>query len=191
VLLLEAIVDRAADGLERIRDEMDDNSRRLFQGSAQAGPRKNDNALAATLRFLGQTGDAVSRLRDSLLALGRIVGFVGHTAGWLPPDLRSRLDVVRRDVDSLSDYDNHLANKTQFLLDATLGFINIEQNHVIKVLAVVGTVGVPPTLIASIYGMNFEHMPELHFWFAYPVALLAILVSALLPLAWFKRRGWL
>lgn len=132
VLLLEAIVARAADGLEGIRDEMDDHSRRLFrQGSPQSGPGKKGNALDGTLRFLGHTGDAVSPLRDSLLALGRIVGFVGHSAGRLPPDPRGRLEVVRRDVDSLSDYDNHLANKTQFLLDATLGFINIEQNHVI------------------------------------------------------------
>lgn len=192
LLLLEGIVARAADSLERIRDEMNGKSRRLFhRKSLRPGSGNNSAALAETFWSLGQAGDALSNLRDSLVALGRIVGFVDHTADWLPPDLQGRLQVVRRNVASLSDYDNHLAAKTQFLLDATLGFINIQQNHVIKVLAVVGTVGVPPTLIASIYGMNFESMPELHVWFAYPLSLLAIVVSALLPLAWFKRGGWL
>ena len=79
----------------------------------------------------------------------------------------------------------------QFLLDATLGFINIAQSHIIKVLAVVGTVGVPPTLIASIYGMNFEGMPELHLSWGYPMALGLIVLSAVIPLLWFRRRGWL
>lgn len=192
VLLLEGIVERAADQLERIRDELDTSSRRLFnQGTARPGSSGDSAALREALRTIGQAGDFLSRIRDSMLALSRIAGFVPRAAGPLPADLKERLDIIGHDVAALSDYDNHLSSKAQFMLDATLGFINIEQNHVIKVLAVVGTVGVPPTLIASIYGMNFESMPELKLWFAYPLALFAIFLSALIPLVWFRVRGWL
>jgi magnesium transporter len=98
---------------------------------------------------------------------------------------------VRQDVASLSDYDAHLVNKVQLLLDATLGLINIEQNNIIKVLTVVSVVGVPPTLVASMYGMNFKHMPELDWAWGYPYGLALIVISAVGPLLWFKLRGWL
>jgi magnesium transporter len=91
----------------------------------------------------------------------------------------------------LSDYDNQLTNKVQFLLDATLGFINIEQNNGIKILTVVSVVGVPPTLMASIYGMNFKMMPELEWHYGYAYGLAVIILSAILPFLWFKRRGWI
>jgi len=124
--------------------------------------------------------------------MGRIVGYVGAVGpDWFPTALRKRVKTLRQDVASLRDFDAHLSEKVHFQLDAILGFVNIAQNHIIKVLAVVGTVGVPPTLIASIYGMNFEAMPELRFAWGYPVAMCVIVASALIPLLWFKRRGWL
>ena len=91
----------------------------------------------------------------------------------------------------MSDYDTHLTSKVQLLLDATLGLINIEQNNIIKVLTVVSVVGVPPTLVASLYGMNFHDMPELSWSWGYPYGLALIAVSSLAPLIWFKLRGWL
>ena len=104
--------------------------------------------------------------------------------------MRSRLETVRHDLLSLSDYDNYLVNKVQLLLDATLGLINVEQNNIIKVLTVVSVVGVPPTLVASMYGMNFKYMPELGWAWGYPYGLALIAISAVGPLLWFKWRGW-
>ena len=141
---------------------------------------------------MGLVNDRISRVRDSLLVFHRIIPYVTQsTEEWFPKDLRPRLKTLRQDVASLSDYDNHLTDKLQFLLDAVLGFITINQSNIIKVMTVVGVVGVPPTLIASIYGMNFENMPELHTVWGYPAALLAILASAILPILWFRHRGWL
>ena len=111
-------------------------------------------------------------------------------AAWLPEAMRSRLETVRHDLLSLSDYDNYLVNKVQLLLDATLGLINVEQNNIIKVLTVVSVVGVPPTLVASMYGMNFKHMPELDWAWGYQWGLALIAITAIAPLLWFKWRGW-
>jgi magnesium transporter len=105
--------------------------------------------------------------------------------------MQSQFKTLSRDVVSLSDHASFLSNKITFLLDATLGMINIEQNNIIKLFSVVAVVFLPPTLIASIYGMNFELMPELDWPFGYPLALALMLVSAVTPYAFFKRRGWL
>ena len=118
---------------------------------------------------MGIVNDEISRIRDSLLVFGRIMPYVTQsTAEWFPKELKPRLKTLRQDVASLSDYDAHLTIKVQFLLDAVLGFISIAQANIIKVMTVVGVVGVPPTLIASIYGMNFTNMPELHWAWGYP-----------------------
>jgi magnesium transporter len=144
------------------------------------------------LRSIGRAGDRLSNLRDSLLGIQRIVLYATqHAAGFMPAEDRQRLKTVRQDVTSLTDYDGQLANKVQFLLDATLGFINIEQNNSIKILTVVSVVGVPPTLVASIYGMNFKTMPELDWAWGYPYGLTMIVLTAVIPLIWFKRKGWI
>jgi magnesium transporter len=192
--LLEAIVDRLADVLEHVGADLDAISRRVFKGE-QTGTRnaaRVDLQLRATLRAIGRAGERVSNIRDSLLGVNRVVLFTNETAGgWMPAELRPRFKTLRQDIASLSDYDVQLTNKVQFLLDATLGFINIEQNNGIKVLTVVSVVGVPPTLVASIYGMNFKNMPELDWHYGYPYGLTVIVLSAILPLLWFKRRGWI
>jgi magnesium transporter len=191
--LLEALVEVMADMLEHIRTDLDGVSNRVFhQQIPGRGPGRSADDLQQALQIMGQINDQISRIRDSLLVFGRILPYVTQsTAEWFPKELRPRLKTLRQDVSSLSDYDAHLIVKVQFLLDAVLGFISIAQANIIKVMTVVGVVGVPPTLIASIYGMNFTHMPELHWAWGYPAALLLILVSAVGPILWFRRRGWL
>lgn len=191
--LLESLVDRIADVLELIRSQLDAISHRIFRDEVVTGRRRREDAqLRVTLKRIGRIGDLTSRIRDSLLGVGRIVPYVGQVAGdWIPADLVPRFKTLRRDIASLNDYDAHLTNKVQFLLDAVLGFINIAQNNIIKVLTVVSVVGVPPTLVASIYGMNFKNIPELEWAWGYQYGLVLIVISAIAPLLWFLRRGWL
>jgi magnesium transporter len=134
----------------------------------------------------------LSKIRDSLLGLDRMLQFVLElNKENCPPEITTRLRAAGQDLVSLKDYQGRLEGKVQFLLDAVLGFINIEQNDIIKVLTVVSVVGVPPTLVASVYGMNFKVMPELNWAFGYPYALGLIVFTTLIPLVWFRVRGWL
>ena len=191
--LIDAIADRLADILESIVSELDMLSHRLFRNPVtERRPPTHESAdLRIILRRVGHNGDLASKIRDSLHGLGRIVPYVSSLADWLPPEVKPRLDITRQDVASLSDYDEHIANKVQLLLDATLGLINVEQNNIIKVLTIVSVVGIPPTLIASMYGMNFKGMPEYDWAWGYPYALAMIALSAVLPLVWFKWRRWI
>lgn len=188
--LLEMIVDHAADELERAEAECDEISRRAFRSSnARTRPM---GGQSTTLRRIGKLAIRVSHVRESLLGLGRIVRYVNSSGHDGAPTVNSkRLKAIRTDIASLTDYEPHLANKVQFLLDATLGFISIEQNEIVKTLTIASVVGVPPVLVAGVYGMNFRYMPELGWAFGYPMAIGLIVVSALLPLLWFKRRGWM
>jgi magnesium transporter len=195
--LLDAIADRQADVLETIAAELDNLSHRLFRSPAtqplrRRPPARESADLRLILRRVGHSGDLASKIRDSLLGVGRIVPYVsGLAIQWLPPEVAPRLETVRQDVHSLSDYNEHIANKVQLLLDATLGLINIEQNNIIKVLTIVSVVGIPPTLIASMYGMNFKFMPEYDWSWGYLYGLAMIALSAIMPLVLFKWRGWL
>lgn len=188
--IFELIVDRAADNLERASGECDELSRAAFR--IRPDRAKVSAKLASALRRIGRAADAVSRLRDELLGLGRIAAYVTESKiDRAPPLDPARLKALRADIASLTDYEGHLSIKVQFLLDATLGFISIEQNQIVKTLTIASVVGVPPVLIAGIYGMNFRVMPELTWRFGYPMALALIVVSGLAPLWWFKRRGWM
>jgi len=194
VLAVPPLVDRAADSLEHCSSELDALSHRAFHSERvqRRALKSVSEKLHATLRKLGQIADRISQIRDTLLGFGRIAAFVCETGtNVVSADERPRLLAVRSDVSSLNDYQLHLSGKVQFLLDATLGFISIEQNDVVKALTIVSVVGVPPVLVAGVYGMNFAHMPELHWLFGYPFALLLMLVTGLLPLLWFKWRGWM
>lgn len=185
--LFEVVVDRSADGLEHAGAECDEISRGAFRD------RKIDSgALRAMLRRIGTVADKLSRVRDSLLGIGRIAAFVTQSGVTGAPHVNPRrMHAIHADVVSLTDYESHLSNKLQFLLDATLGFINIEQNEIVKTLTVASVVGIPPVIVVGIYGMNFHAMPELSWPFGYPFALAVMVVTGLLPLIWFKRRGWL
>ena len=194
VALLEAIVDRQADVLELVKAELEEISHRIFSQNmaAASGRRREDALLRATLVALGRIGDLVSHVRESQVSAGRIVPYVETVAAaWLPKDIGPRFHTLQRDIASLNDFDTHLNDKLQFLLDATLGFINIAQNNVMKVLTVVSVAGVPPVLVAGIYGMNFKSMPELEWVWGYPYSLVLMLATTLIPLAIFRWRGWL
>jgi magnesium transporter len=189
--MLEAIVDRLADVLEHVGGNLDGISRRVFRPESKNSAR-TDVQLRAMLRAIGRAGERLSNIRDSLLGVQRIVLYTAEAASaFFPSDQKQRLKVLRQDIVSLSDYDTQLQNKVMFLLDATLGFINIEQSNGIKVLTVVSVVGVPPTLVASIYGMNFKWIPELEWGYGYFYALAVIVLSGVIPFVWFKKRGWI
>jgi magnesium transporter len=190
--LLEAMVDFAADRLEQISADLGGVSQRIFGSPAQPLPPRArfNSAMQENLIGVGQTGELLSRIRESLLGLGRIASFTTETASWLQTDIRARLKTVRHDLASLSDYEIHLSGKTQFLQDAVLGFINTQQNDIFKVLTIVSVVGVPPTLIASIYGMNFHRIPEYEWKYGYQYGLGVIALSIILPILWFKWRKW-
>jgi magnesium transporter len=200
--IVELIVDRAADNLERAGAACDDLSRAAFRGgrgrakgtvkSTPKGTTKIANKLSAALRRIGATAEQISRMRDELLGLGRIGAYLEESGiAGAPAVNKMRLKGIRADVASLTDYEAHLSGKLQFLLDATLGFINIEQNEIVKTLTIASVVGIPPVLVAGVYGMNFRVMPELRWALGYPMALALIIVSGLVPLWWFKRRGWM
>ncbi|MDE2450141.1 MAG: magnesium transporter CorA family protein [Gammaproteobacteria bacterium] len=191
--LLEAMVDTDADVLEKTARDLGDLSRRVFRRSDSRAPRspRLNRLLRAALAALGDTGEHLSQLRESLMGLQRISAFAAEVGqSWLGPDTEGRLKTVLQDLSSLADFEGHLSGKTQFLLDATLGFINTEQNDIFKVLTIVSVVGIPPTLIASMYGMNFHNMPELSWPWGYQYGLALIGASTLLPILWFKWRRW-
>lgn len=195
--LTEAIVDRMADVLETVGTELDQISHRIFNTQVHKvlrmrRPTREDADLRAILRRIGRAGDLTSRIRDGLLGVGRFLPFVTTTrAAWLTPELVRRLDTQRQDMASIADYDAHLINKVQFLLDATMGLIGIEQNNVFKVLTVVSIIGIPPTLVAGIYGMNFKNIPEYDWAYGYQYGLGVLILSAIIPWVWIKLRGWL
>lgn len=193
--LLETIVDRMADVLEHVGATLDEISHNVFAAKdgkkKKLRPAREENDLRETMRAIGRAGNLVSKIRDSLMGVGRIVPYaLGHCMSWMPHEVRTSLETLRADVASLNDYDAYLTSKVQFLLDATLGLINIEQNNIIKVLTVVSVVGVPPTLVASWYGMNFKTIPELDWAYGYPYVMVLALLSAVLPLVYFRVRGW-
>lgn len=193
VSILEVMVDYGADLLEHLGQQVAQISRRSFREYAQAPGRgpKSSKTLRATLVEIGSVGEHLSEVRDTLLGIQRITSFISEAArSWFPENAYARLQTANRDVLSLTDFESHLSDKVQFLLDAVLGFINMDQNEIFKVLTIASVVGIPPTLIASMYGMNFKNMPELSWTWGYGYGLALIAISTLLPILWFKSRGW-
>ncbi|PWC55184.1 magnesium transporter CorA family protein [Azospirillum sp. TSO22-1] len=197
--MLDAVVDRVADVLELIGARIDSLSTRVFTDSLEPGGfggglgrKKKPDELQDVLRGIGRAGDLTHKVRDSLAGLDRLVAFLTSvTAGRLSKEQKAALKTLTRDLRSLNEHAGFLAHEANFLLDATLGLINIEQNAIIKIFSVVAVAFLPPTLIASAYGMNFQHMPELHWEYGYPMAIVMMVLSGVLPLWYFKRRGWL
>jgi len=190
--LLEALVDRLADLLERASREVAAISHDVFHPREKKAS-KRDLSFQIVLRRIGRKEEFVSNVRDSLVTLQRLSGFLAHVTlqAKASKDERDRIKTLSRDIASLADHAAALSQKITFLLDATLGMINIEQSAIIKIVSVAAVVFLPPTLIASVYGMNFQDMPELSWSFGYPLALGAMVVAAVLPFWWFKSRGWL
>lgn len=189
--VLDAVIDRLADILERVAGDVDQVSRDIFEPNLpRAG---HSRRYADILIAIGRKGDLTSKIRESLVSIGRLLLFLSNEtdgAHW-DKEARAQLKTMHRDVQSLSDHASYLSNKITFVLDAMLGVVNLEQNNIIKLFSVMAVVLMPPTLIASIYGMNFRHMPELEHTWGYPLALLSMLAAAVLPYLWFKRKKWL
>jgi len=193
VALLEAIVDRGADVLEHLAATSDVLSRRVFKGGLVRSrrPVRSSRRLREALENVGMMAETLARARDVLLGVQRVASFAGGAnSEWITEVAKKRLESISKDVASLSDYESRLSDKIQLLLDATLGFINIQQNDLFKILTIVSVVGVPPTILVGIWGMNFKNMPELSWTLGYPLAWLAVIASGLIPLLWFKWRGW-
>lgn len=191
--LLEEMVDFGADLLEKNSSNLGSISRRVFSRSkpgANRGARMN-RILRELLTTVGYIGEHLSQIRETLLGLERIIDFSAEAGDeWLHQQVLVRLKTARKDLTSLIEFESNLSEKTQFLLDAILGFINTEQNDIFKVLTIVSVIGIPPTLIASMYGMNFHNMPELNWPWGYQYGLGLIAVSIILPIVIFKLRGW-
>ena len=188
--LVEQIIDRVADVIERMQGDIDGLSETVF-GAADG--RSPVSGRDAALKIVGRQGDLTTRARESLVSFARLLGYFSSVCqknGEAMP-LRGRVETAIRDINSLTDHLNYLNGQITFLLDATLGFINIDQNRIIKIISVVSLVFTPPTLIASIYGMNFHIIPELSWDWGYPYALLLMLLTAVLPLWYFRNKGWL
>ncbi len=183
--LLDAVIERAAEVLERESGRVQDTSVGIFN-------RPPSTAFAPMLTDLARAQSVTSMIRKSQLSLSRLANFAA-----LAPELREgdgrrgHLVSIQHDIQALTEHSGFLSNHISFLLDAALGLINIEQNSIIKFFSVVAVVFLPPTLVASIYGMNFEHMPELHWPLGYPFAMLLMVLTAIAPFWWFKKKGWL
>jgi magnesium transporter len=182
-------VDRLTDILERAEEEVDAISRAIFRTEQSKSVSRD---LMKTLQLIGRKGDLCSNIQVCLLSLQRVAVFYSQVlADKGNKELRSRVRTLEHYLESLVDHSSSVSQKVTFLLDATLGMINIEQSNIIKIFSIAAGVFLPPTLIASIYGMNFSFMPELRWAYGYPFAGVLMLASALLPFWYFKRRGWL
>ncbi len=189
--LLDAIIDRSADILERIGSDVDAISHTILESD---GPLSRGRDFKETLRSIGRRGDHTSKVRESLVSIGRLLLYIAAEADTMKKwakDQRAALKGMQRDVQSLAEHATYLSAKISFLLDAMLGVVSLEQNNIIKIFSVAAVVLMPPTLIASIYGMNFRHMPELDFEFGYPVAIILMVVAAVLPYYFFRWKKWL
>jgi magnesium transporter len=182
-----------ADELESVGAEIETISAHIFQKRVDARRIPADR-LTALLTRIGRTQILLAKVRETAVSTARLLSFLSSSdpmkAEKAGP-VRDRISSLARDVRSLVDHSSFLADNLTFLLDASLGLISIEQNAAMKLFSWAALIFLPPTLIAGIYGMNFEHMPELRWLFGYPMALTLIVVSAVAPLWYLKRRGWI
>jgi magnesium transporter len=187
--LFETIVDRVADSLELVAKDLDELSRQVF---AKRTGAKQALDLNDAVKRIGERQGQVSMLRESLVSMMRAINYVQTNASrWLHEEARKRLKILERDVRALNEHDAFISAKINFLLDAVLGLVNIQQNAIIKIFSVMAVIFMPPTMIASIYGMNFKVMPELEWAYGYPMALGLMVLAGLLPWLFFRWRGWL
>src|SRR6187401_1813556 len=185
--LLESIINRVADVIERVATDLDGASVEVFSASRRKRGVMRD--FRKVLERLGQNGELISKARESLVSLGRLLTFVQQsTVVPIPDDVRARFRTLSRDVLAMSDHASFLGTKVSFILDATLGLINIDQNNILKIFSVVTVFLLPPSVIGAIYGLNFSKMPWLHDTWGFWAAMGMMLVSAIGPFVWFKRK---
>lgn len=187
--LLDATIDRLADTLELVGHRLDEYSKIIFQPIDNINDKLDYQKL---IRIVGANGDLNTKARESLVAFSRLVTFFSQTPeSTMGNDGQSHLATLGKDIISLSDHANFLSSKINFLLDATLGMVSIDQNNIIKIVSVAAVIFLPPTLIASIYGMNFHFMPELSWKYGYFLAITMMILAAWLPYKFFKYKKWL
>ena len=189
--LLDAVIDRCADILERVGADVDQVSHEIFEPESER--HGHTKRYSQILIAIGRKGDLTSKVRESLVSIGRLVAFMSAVMEGMKwsKDMREQLKTMQRDIHSLSDHASYLSGKITFVLDAMLGVVNLEQNNIIKLFSVMAVVLMPPTLIASIYGMNFKDMPELEWHLGYPIAVVAMIAAAIVPYYIFKIKKWL
>lgn len=189
--LLDTIIDRLADEFEVAGKDIETISHQIFHRHTHRG-RSPELRLEALLMRIGKAQQLLAKLRETSVSSTRLLTFLA-TTDVMESDIANRRHIksLVADAQALNDHSNFLGDNLTFLLDASLGLISLEQNDVMKIFSVFAVVFMPPTLIAGIYGMNFEHMPELKWLFGYPIALGVILASAVLPYMFARRRGWL
>jgi magnesium transporter len=190
--LIEMLIEREADLIEKVQDEVERMAPVVF-GQKTAGQSTNARRLDVLLRTVGKEGDITARAQESAMSIHRLLMYFANAVRERGDDKRimTRIETSNHDITSLMESLRFLSARTTFLLDATLGMISNEQNQIIKLFSVMAVMLMPPTLVASIYGMNFKHMPELDHPWGYPLALLLMFVSGLLPYLYFRRKGWL
>lgn len=188
--LIDAIVHRMADLIERIQDEADRLAQSVFD--LRGGQQTRDRRLDVMLKRIGKAGDITARAEDSATSLSRLLHYLVQATKDRgdDPRTRQRIKGSQRDINSMMEHTKFLSQRISFILDATLGMINIEQNQIIKLFSVMAVVLLPPTLVASVYGMNFKHMPELDWVMGYPLALGLMALAAIGPVIYFRRKGW-
>lgn len=191
ISLFETVIDRAAEVLRLSGERIDEVSMAIFDPNS--AEKVDVKTFRTTLQTMGMEGTRISKVRESLVSIERMLLFLSaNTAGAsLGDELRSEVRTTLRDLQSLEDHAGFLSNKIQFLLDAVLGLVSLEQNKIIKIFSVAAVVFMPPTLIASSYGMNFKNMPELEWSYGYPMALVVMVLAATSTYLFFKLKRWL
>jgi magnesium transporter len=182
--LYDADAEYSADALEGIYDRLDEVSSRVLKQDV------NDQSAAEALSAIAREEDLNGRIRRNVMDTRRALSFMMRSR-LLNAEQFEEARQILRDIDSLDSHTAFLFDKINFLMDAIVGFININQNKIIKIFSVASVALLPPTLIASIYGMNFKHMPELDQTWGYPFAVLVMLASVAAPFIYFRRKGWL
>jgi magnesium transporter len=190
--LLEMLIEREADLIERVQDEVERMAPLVF-GQKNTANTPHSRRLEVLLKTVGKEGDVTARAQESAMSLHRLSLYFANAARERKDDERvlARIEAANHDILSLMESMRFLSARTSFLLDATLGMISNEQNQIIKLFSVMAVMLMPPTLVASIYGMNFRHMPELDQPWGYPLALVLMFAAALIPYLYFKKKGWL
>ncbi|WP_395001320.1 magnesium transporter CorA family protein [Sphingomonas sp.] len=191
VRLLDAIVDRLADELERSSAEIEKISQHIFKKDME-DRRIPAARLTALLTRIGRAQSLLAKIRETAVSTSRLIHFLSGTSRVERlADERGHVGSLTADIAALIDHSSFVSEQLTFLLDASLGLISIEQNAAMKLFSWAALVFLPPTLVAGIYGMNFDHMPELHWLYGYPMALIIMLMSGVLPWLYMRRRGWI
>ncbi|HWL63995.1 MAG TPA: magnesium transporter CorA family protein [Steroidobacteraceae bacterium] len=189
--ILEFIIERIADVIERVGADIDKASADVFGRRAPQGSAAPSRDYRRLLEHIGQSGELIAKARESLASLARLLAFVQQSTVSLPHDVRERLRTLSKDVVAMSDHAGFLGTNLTFVLEATLGMVNIEQNNILKIFSVVTVLLLPPSVIGALFGMNFRHIPTLQEPWGFWAAVGLMVASSVAPFLWFRRKGWL